>query len=178
MKKFFLLVVIFFFIFVLSSCGLTNVVEKRRGQVIHYQVFDLDGNEIIGQYMDEYCMIHNCGYETSSALLNSPAPEDLYYVVDVIPNRDYIITITVKSTMNYHVKKLDTSYGYYEIEDFYQVIKDDKHQYISIRLENINDETKIFKLSNIYMYNPTDDSKDLIRGTTWQYHRTYYVFAS
>jgi len=174
MKKFLLLFIILCFILMLSSCDLTNVMEKRRGQVINYQVFDRDGHEIIGQYMDEYCMMFNCGYEASLSLLNSPAPEDLYYVVDVIPNHDYIIIITVKSTMNYRVKKLDTSYSYYEIEDFHQVIQEDGNEYISILIENVNDEIQLFKLSWIYMYDPSDESIDLIRGTTWQYHRTYY----
>ena len=174
MKKVFVYILICMFVLLLSSCYKTYYTEKRQGQVIGYQVFDLSGNEILGTYVVEYCIYESCVNEISSIPLNSPAPSMMYYVVDIEKNQDFMITIIIKSVLNLEVKRLRTNYGDYEIEDFYSNTTDDEFQYISILVENVDTENQVFIVRDLFMYDPLDSSKNIVNGTTWQFSRTYY----
>ena len=174
MKKIIVYILICMSVLLLSSCYKTYYTEKRQGQVVGYQVFDLSGNEIIGTYVVEYCIYESCVNEISSIPLNSPAPSMMYYVVDIEINQDYIITIMIKSELSLEVKRLRTSYGYYEIEDFYLNTTEDEFQYISILVENVDTMNQVFIVWDLFMYDPLDSSKNIVNGTTWQSSRTFY----
>jgi hypothetical protein len=189
MKKVILLTIFSVFVLFLSSCDDIKTISRSYGQLVDISVFDLNGTEIDGEFLDRYCIEDDyCDEEyqlvnLSTIPLNSPAPVDLFYVADVTAGEDYIIQFKIKHRSDLLVKHiiidhpLSNSSGpnqiTYENDDFYDNTYEDDYQYVSILIEDISEDANFIHFIQLMMRSVDEENTINYRGTAWQEGRTY-----
>ena len=178
MKKTVIILVTTWFILLLTSCYFYGA-GKAYGQLVDIHIYDLDGQLIEGSFIAEYCLYEECQsqittHELSHKQLNAPAPEYLYFVTHVEPNESYIIELVIKVGLNYTFKQIDFGIITYDIDDLYHHRIDGRYEYISIKIDDVNEDNQSFRLNHLVVHKTDDEGNYLEKtGSFNQTGRTY-----
>ena len=177
MKKFVIVFIMTWVILILAGCYFYGA-GKAYGQLIDIRVYDLEGHEIEGVFMEEYCLHEDCQQhinikELNQTNLNSPAPEYLYYVTQVEPQQSYIVEFVIKTGLNYTFKSISINFQTYQIEDLHHYEKIDNHEHIMIRIDDVNEDRNTFRLNSLIVHKTTEESYLQKEGSFNQTGRTY-----
>lgn len=171
MKKIFLLLLIVITELSLVGCDPYFDKTKYDMELIDIKVYDKDGAEVVGKYLNYYSEIIQ---------LNSAAPIEKYYVVDGVENESYKVKLIFYSKKGYSMTKLllENSYKgsrYKYRDDDYNIIevsnidKEDENIVVTLDIDKISTENclyttiKWYENDSLHNFN-TQGSNTYIRG--------------
>ncbi len=171
MKKM-MLIVLAMLIFTLAGCIETG---SSYAVLRDIKVFDEAGEEIVGAFEDSYSF-YDLNQKLSTDLpvsskLNSPAPIDLYYIVDVQANMNIIFQFKMRLNNKYDFAYFVINNEQYLLADAYDSFKEDDIFVVEFLLENITSETTTYSIYGLYLEQKT--SKTIVKGSTKIEGRTY-----
>jgi hypothetical protein len=180
MKKFAVIMLLMLSLIFLASCTNSYETYRKHGQLVDILVFDVDGNEIQGEFIEASCINNEIGCDdlqlNELSVIPFEAEKDFrfYYVVDVIDMEDYIVQFKIEKRDDLFVKYIIISNHQtvgqltYHSNDFFESTHDENFQYISIRLENITQEINYISFIKLVMYKGNPNDSDEFIGTSWQ----------
>lgn len=164
MKKIFLTFLCFLVILILSGCYYDY--SKRNMELIDIKVYDLEGNEIEGEYKNYFNILTKINKEK----LNSAAPAINYYVVDADEGDSFEVEFIFYSQRNRKMKYLRLESNNNDIIEITDLQDEDDKIIARVTFESINLDYQYFTVKewknkrNRSFYFYTKGSNSYIKG--------------
>jgi hypothetical protein len=172
MRKVFLLL-LGISLFLLSGCYNYSI-GSQYGKLVEIQFFDLDNQEIEGEFINYYEMVFPeetafvipLGNETQK--LNSPAPVELIYCAELEAETEIIVRFKIELKNNYQFYSLRINYTEYLVEEFENVETEDEYVYLDF-LYQAEAEGGVVQVSEPKF----KKEQRIVTGSKWVEGRTY-----
>ena len=145
--------------------------SKRDMELVDVKVYDIDGNEIVGEYYNDYDDLFASLMQSSKLgfeKCNSAAPVEKYYCINAIEQASYTVKFYFRSINNRGLTKLVLTNNDNEIIlECTDIEKIDDELVVTFTIQNMITETQFYR---IYTWN---DGEEVSHRFSTQGSNTY-----
>jgi hypothetical protein len=181
MKKSLIVITLLSTMMMLSGCYNYGI-GSQYGKLVDIKFYNLEYEEIVGEwyeygYFSSDPELSNQTIKLSRSIrpINSPAPNNMYYVTEVEEGITVIARIVIKSGNGYQFSSIVMNNMLkYTQDDLYHIEQNDEFIYLDFLCENITTESRIYHIRGFDMEKEFTSGTKIVRGSLWIEGRSYY----